>query len=101
MQPPSIRDRAIEAALRLAARQLDRGAGGGWNLQVANGAITALHARVVDEDWLVLTAPYSGGGQAAETWPLLRVNAGLTGSARLTLAASAAVAVRAEHGSFV
>jgi len=94
MHPPSDRDLAIERALRLAAHELERAAGGGWRLTVANGTRTTLHARVSDEDWLVVTAPCASS--APSWWPLLRLNAGLAGCARLVRAASGDLEVRAE-----
>jgi len=91
---PSERDLAIEDALRGTADQFERSGDGGWRLVVAGGARTVLHARIVDDDWLV--ADLYRAWSARSWWPLLQLNAGLDGCVRLTSAQGRGLEVRGE-----
>jgi hypothetical protein len=94
MHPPSDLDRRIEGALREWAQALERDAGGGWRLAAVNGALTRLRARMVGEDWLVVSTRYDSAGES--WWPLLELNASLGGSARLARAADGDLEMRAD-----
>jgi hypothetical protein len=94
MHPRSDRDLAIECALRVSAHQLDRTTDGGWRLVIANGTLTTLRARMIDEDWLAVTSPWRSPERS--WWPLLRLNAGLGGCARLARACGADLEMRGE-----
>ena len=94
MHPPSARDLAIEHALRVSADRLERTGDGGWRLVFAGAARTVLHARIVDDDWLV--ADLYRAWSARSWWPLLQLNAGLNGCVRLTSAHGRGLEVRGE-----
>src|SRR5512134_3408705 len=81
VHPPSARDLAIEHALRDRADRLGRSGDGGWRLVIAGGARAVLHARIVDDDWLVVDLYRAWS--ARSWWPLLQLNAGLDGCVRL------------------
>jgi len=98
MHPPSEFRTALAHALQGPARHVER-VSRGWRVAISNGCHVDAYARLVDEEWLELTAaapPSPAGDDGDHRWQLLRLNARLNGCARVVLRPDGGLEIRGE-----